>query len=107
MRKLYTMDQVQDLMFDSVDASLPVWRRWRANRIYNGLLEATKRQAGIVADTRFARLMRDFLRQHAGESVIVAAAPPRWSARWLSSCCGSQRQMSLRCPRCRVRRLRQ
>lgn len=70
MRRLYTVDQVLDLMSDSVDASVPAWRRRRAWKKYKRLPEAVHRQAAIVTETRFARAMRDVLESHEGEDVI-------------------------------------
>jgi hypothetical protein len=68
MRRLYTVDEVQDLMYEAASASVPVWRRWRANRILGRLPEAVHRQAAFVARHRLDQALRKLSERYAGET---------------------------------------
>lgn len=60
--RIYTVDEVLDLMSEAANASVPAWRRRRAWRTYKKLPEAVHRQAAIVAQHRFDRALSKFLR---------------------------------------------
>lgn len=62
MRKLYSVDEVQDFMFEAASASVPAWRRYRARRILRKLPESVRNQARIVAETRFRRAWEEVMR---------------------------------------------
>lgn len=64
MRRLYTVDEVQALLFEAASASVPARRRRRANRILNKLPESVHNQARIVAQARFHRAWAEVMRLH-------------------------------------------
>jgi hypothetical protein len=64
MRRLYTVDEIQRLLFEAASASVPAWRRWRASRILGRLPESVRNQARIVAETRFHRAWAEVMRLH-------------------------------------------
>jgi hypothetical protein len=61
MRRLYTVDEVLDLLSESVSAEVSTRRRRRASRILAKLPEATLRQARIAAGRRLDQALSKLL----------------------------------------------